>query len=137
MKKQPSKKPRYEFPRIYRVITERVRFSLGWASKQLLVGLICVVLALGVGFGGYDLYTVLHTKQVLETKQAGIVSQLSFWEQVTKKYSTYRDAYLQAAVLAYQLGEREKALYYARKGYALDPNNPETLRLLQLLKDKN
>ena len=55
------------------------------------------------------------------------------WERIIQQYPDYRDAYLIAATLLYELGKAEEAHALATTAIALDPNNPIASRLLMIL----
>lgn len=64
---------------------------------------------------------LLTVKKVFENRNA-LQEQMTIWENISKEYPTYRDAYFQAAVLAYRLGDSTKERLYLEKTLQLDPN---------------
>lgn len=60
--------------------------------------------------------------QQAQTERAQLMKDLQTWEGVTKRYSTYRDAYFEAAVLAYRLGKTQKEQEFLQKLRQIDPN---------------
>lgn len=130
-KKQPQAQ---EFPRIYRIITEWGKFRLVLPSYRFLVYFFSVLLSLGILVSGYVLYTTIREKQHADEERLQVLKEIRYWEEITGKYIGYRDAYLQLAVLQYQLGEFDRARYFAQKGFAIDPNSQEVGDMLRLLK---
>jgi len=59
--------------------------------------------------------------------------ELEFWQNVVKEKPDYRDAYLQASALSYQLNKPEDAKKYLDQAAALDPNASVVSHLAQLL----
>ncbi len=53
-----------------------------------------------------------------------------FWQQVIGNKPDYRDAYLQAGSLAYQLLNNKESLNYLEKAHVLDPNSHAINQLL-------
>lgn len=70
---------------------------------------------------------VLFVQKALELQSVVIqrmkLSQdLGLWKGIAQKYPTYRDAYFQAAVLAYRLGDMNAERVLIGKTLQLDPN---------------
>lgn len=61
-----------------------------------------------------------------------IKNEISFWEKIIAEKPDYRDAYLQLAILNYQIYENEKAQEFIKKALALDPNFAPTRELERL-----
>ena len=53
-----------------------------------------------------------------------------YWQTVLKEKSDYRDAFIQAGTLAYELGKTREAIVLLQKAYTLDPNFQPTAALL-------
>lgn len=64
-----------------------------------------------------------------------IKNEISFWEKVVSEKPDYRDAYLQLAILNYQIYENEKAKEYLRIALELDPNYEPARKLEKILGD--
>lgn len=64
-----------------------------------------------------------------------IRNEISFWEKVVVDKPDYRDAYLQLAILNYQIYEKEKAIGYLKKAQEIDPNFEAIKSLEKILKD--
>lgn len=114
-----------EFPRIYRIITERSRIVIGIVSILAFIGLV---------FAGIDLTRNTLAKLTLEQKRGEVLSSISHWEKVAATYPGYRDAYFTLAVLYYQLNEKEKAREYLEKALTIDPNFEKGRELERKLK---
>lgn len=70
-----------------------------------------------------------------ETKNREVAQeQLSYWEGIIKKHPDYRDAYVVAAGLAYEVRDSEKALHYLSQAQKLDPNNQTLEKMSQKVK---
>lgn len=116
---------KWEFPKIYRTITERLN-----STK---IGLILFILIIAIVISGLDLYKNLQNKQKIDQERQEIISEIKFWQGVASKYQGYRDAYYQLAVLEYRLKDFDKAKFYLKKVLVLDPNFEEGRRLHRFL----
>jgi len=140
VKKQPQKQQnslkKLQFPKIPRVITE------GWKKfekkvaefekksgkyhkvifNQKLLLTILGLLVLLAGFVGWQTYREWRNWQDVSQNKKTLEHQLIVWEDTIKQYPTYRDAYFEAAILAYRLGERGKTQTYLQQVLTLDPN---------------
>lgn len=122
-----------EFPNISQFISE-VRLQIKHSSRVLsgnisklsvkrwlLVGIFSLLLvaliwqAVGIGGSLQRLFAVL-------TKRAKLQTEMTLWENIAVKYPTYRDANFKVAVIAYQLGDRQKEELYLHKTLEIDPN---------------
>lgn len=83
---------------------------------------------------GYDLQKNLQTKQNIDSQREILIRDLKFWNDFISKNQNYPDAYFQAAVLEYRLGEISKARKYVEKGLFLEPNSIDGRRIEQFLK---
>lgn len=128
-----EKKKVQQFPSIYRFITEYGRFRLVWPTYRFLVFFFTVLFALSIVVAGYSLYITIQEKKATDTKRARVSQEIQYWEKIVSKYTGYRDAYLKLAVLQYQVGEFDRARYFARKGFEIDPNSREVGEMLRLL----
>lgn len=57
-----------------------------------------------------------------DTQAQKLKQQISHWEQVASGSPTYRDAYIQLALLNYQLDSAQEAKLYLKRALELDPN---------------
>jgi len=62
-----------------------------------------------------------------------IREEISFWEKVISEKPDYRDAYLQLAILNYQIYKKERAKEYLEKALKIDPNFAPARQLENLL----
>jgi len=60
--------------------------------------------------------------QSVLAKRSRLEEDLGLWQGIAQKYPTYRDAYFQASVLAYRLGDSTKEQMLLEKTLQLDPN---------------
>lgn len=58
----------------------------------------------------------------IQTNPEDIKKLIIYWEKIVAEKENYRDAYLQLALLHYQLFENEKAQEYLNQALELDPN---------------
>jgi|SRR5579859_6674970 len=118
-----EKKTKYS-PNISRFITEK------WFLLSLLSGVLLGSIII--------LSVIIHTrgeeKQILEQKRAIIQKEIIFWQENTRKYPGYRDAYFQLALLEYQLGNSQFSQDYLNKVISLDPNFDKARQLEKILK---
>lgn len=56
------------------------------------------------------------------SKRVALQQEMRLWEDISKKYPSYRDADFQVAILAYRLGDKGKEQEYITKTLAIDPN---------------
>lgn len=63
-----------------------------------------------------------------------IKSEIIFWEKIIADKPEYRDAYLQLALLHYQIYETNKAKEYLQKAKELDPNFEVIKQLEEIIK---
>jgi hypothetical protein len=61
-------------------------------------------------------------------------NDLIFWQDFIAKHDNFRDAYFQASILEYKLGDITKAKMYNEKGLTLDPNSTDGRKIENLLK---
>ena len=71
----------------------------------------------------WELDRNIKEKQKIDLEREGVAYELGFWEEFLEKHKDYRDAYFQASVLEYKLGNKNEAKMYVEKGLALDPNS--------------
>ena len=102
------------FPKINRFITER------W--KLIMVSLASVVILIGITSQVMLLSQNLKELDKLQKEKIGLVSELSYWQQIVSQYEGYRDAYFRIASLEYQLGQIDEAKKSVEKVLSLDPN---------------
>lgn len=140
-KNTPGSEKKNQSPSNSRSITEAFNLSLpkinsikllrlyGFALKTF-VGLIFILAIIVVGL---DFKNNLQTKQKIDSQRKALNSDLKFWEDFISKNQGYRDAYLQASILEYKLGNIFKAKKYVEKGLSLDPNSKDGKKLEKVL----
>jgi len=83
---------------------------------------------------GLDLQRNLQAKQNIDQQRETLTENLNFWINFLASHQNYPDAYFQASVLEYKLGDSSKAKMYVGKGLGLDPNSVNGRKIEQLLK---
>ena len=115
------------FPKIApKTFLEVYRYSL-WAFVVLIFLLALVVV-------GVDLQKNLQAKESVDIQRTDITKQLKFWDEFIDNHKDSRDAYFQAAILEYRLGNTSKANILVEKGLSLDPNSEDGRKLKKFLK---
>lgn len=94
---------------------------------------IIFIFILAVIVVGLDLNANIQAKQAIDLEREKLTRELKFWEDFIDEHKDYRDAYFQAAILEYRLGNTSKAKMHAEKGLALDPNSEDGKKLEELL----
>lgn len=84
---------------------------------------------------GLDLQNNLLMKKNIDSQREILIKELSFWEDFISEHQNYRDAYFQASILEYKLGNALKAKEYVGKGLALDPNYQEGKKIEKFLNE--
>lgn len=120
-----------QFPRIYRIIPDSEKLlRIYRLSLKAFVASIFILAAIVVGL---DLRANTQERQAIDLEREKLTKELKFWEGFIAKHQNYRDAYLQASILEYKLGDNPKAKEYVRKGLSLDPNSKDGLMIKALL----
>lgn len=139
-----SKAKKEKYPSNPRTIAEHFKLLLPKINSTKLIKLyggilkvfavaIFVVTTIVVG---YDFQKNLQLKQNIESQRKTIISDLNFWENFLSAHKNYRDAYFQASILEYRLGNISKAKMYVEKGLSLDPVSANGKKLEQFLAGK-
>lgn len=143
--KEEEKKARRYFPSIPRSITEKphkdapaiamqpqktVQLEKVPAAKKPFswrknIAIFFVVIGI---FGNIVLGTLFFQTAfsyvTLVFKRAELTHQMHLWENIAEKYPNYRDAYVQGEILAYEVGNTSKEVYFVQQLKLLDPNYP-------------
>lgn len=118
-----------------RSITEKAKFfSLSrffLITLKILVAFAFVATAIVVAL---DLQNNLQQKKQIDLQRMSLNKELIFWQNFITKNDNYRDAYFQAAISEYKLGENGKARDYLQKGLNIDPNSEIGKKIDKLLK---
>jgi tetratricopeptide (TPR) repeat protein len=143
MKFKNIKKKIYEkkSPNNSRSITERFKFSLPEINSTNLLKLyraalnvfLVFIFIAAVIIVGLDLQKNINVKQNIDLQREKLTKELKFWESFIAKHEDYPDAYLQASILEYKLGNASKARINVEKGLSLDPNSQEGLKIGEFL----
>lgn len=135
---------RNQSPSNFRTITESFKFSfpkidsvpllkIYRGSLKVFIALIFLLAAFVVGL---DLDSNLREKQSIDSEREKLTRELRFWQEFINGHQNYRDAYFQASLLEYKIGNTSKAKILVEKGLALDPNSEEGRKIEVLLEDK-
>ncbi len=120
-------------PKIYRFITESYVSLFDWKRRQFWLYAISTLAFLGfiiVCSHIYDLYQL--SKKVQKTR-LDYQKRLSQWEDITKEFPGFRDGYLQAAMISYQLGDIVKSKKYTQEAINVDPNFIQSRKMSSIL----
>lgn len=82
---------------------------------------------------GLDLHANTQAKQAIDSEKKKLTRELKFWEDFIAKHQDYRDAYFQASILEYKLGNTSAAKNYVKKGLSLDPNSENGRKIEEFL----
>src|SRR5260221_2697089 len=133
--------PKLQFPKISRFIpdgfgklpiksTDKLRINLKprkinsnvLMRRSFWMGIRLVIAFVGIGLLSRQLFAQWKALQDAKQNYAKLQQNLKTWENIAQRYPTYRDAYFEAAILAYRLGDREKEAVYIDKILMIDPN---------------
>lgn len=131
-----------ESPSNSRTNTERFKFSLPKINSAKLFRIyrgalkvfVVFIFLVAVIVVGYDFQKNLQIKHNIDSEREALTRDLSFWEDFISKRQNYPEAYFQASILEYKLGNTSKAKMYVEKGLSLDPNSESGRKIDQLLK---
>ena len=124
-----STRPKLSLPKI----NPAELFRLRGEALKIFVILIFMLTAILVGV---DFRNNLRAKQEIDSRRGTLVKNLNFWKDFVSKHENYKDAYFQASILEYKLGDTSKAKMYLGKGLALDPNSQDGEKIKQFLEGK-
>lgn len=124
-KKDKSSRP-FQFPNIFRIITEKYFLGL----------IVSLVLILILAIMGLDLYRDVLEQKKSETEKKEIISNIEYWQGIVDKYKDFRDAYFQLTILEYRLRNFDKAKSYINKVLSIDPNFEKGRELERILNVK-
>ena len=127
-----------------RTISEPFKFSFPKINpvkllelyRGVLKAFVICIFTVAVVVVGYDFQQNLQAKQNIDSQREIITRDLNYWEDFMSKHQNYRDAYFQASVLEYRLGNISKAKMYVEKGLALDPSSINGKRIEEFLRNK-
>jgi hypothetical protein len=87
---------------------------------KFFVVIIFIITAISVDL---DLQNNLQEKQKIDLQREVLTRDLKFWKEFIAKNNNFVDAYFQASILEYKLGDISMAKMYVKKGLSLDPNS--------------
>ncbi|HYK08722.1 MAG TPA: hypothetical protein VEW42_04470 [Candidatus Eisenbacteria bacterium] len=116
-----------QLPNISQIITEGLNKITKRPIGKFTVGrsglFLFFIIIGGVSlWQGYFLFQKTNELQVVVSKRNLLQEDLGLWQGIAQKYPTYRDAYFQASVLAYRLGNTQLEQTLLAKTLQLDPN---------------
>lgn len=120
-----------QFPRIYRIIPDSEKLLRIY--RLSLKAFVAFIFILAVIVVGLDLQANTQERQTIDLEREKLTKELKYWEDFIAKHQNYRDAYLQASILEYKLGNTSKAKMYVEKGLALDPNSENGRKIEKFL----
>jgi len=135
----------WQFPNIYRRITEKLSFRLSWQPRlsritYLVLASVSILisLALVAGITVFAVKTYQNFNQVVQINKQRQVLQgkANYWQSISDKYDGYKDAYFQKALLEYRLGQIDNAKADNLKALLLDPNFTDAKKLETVLNNK-
>lgn len=137
-----KKAKRKEFPSNSRSITEHSRFDFPKISHTTLFKIyrgvlkvfVVIIFIIAVIIVAVDFRNNLQAKQSIDRQRITLEKDLNFWKNFISKNQNYPDAYFQASILEYRLGNTTKAKMYIEKGLILDPNSKNGRKIERLLK---
>ena len=101
----------------------------------ILVFLIVILILAGIAVFSVKLYNYFNSYRQISAQRQNLEEKINFWQSIADKYEGYKDAYFQIALLAYRLGNFEKAKEYNNKALLLDPNFEDAKKLEALLEE--
>lgn len=103
-----------QFPKIYRIITEKSGLPLILGSAAFLMVLIFILLfQFSVNYEQY---------LKLSSERQKIIGKVNFWSSALDKFPGFADASFNIAVLYYELGDLKNSRLYLEKTLVFDPN---------------
>jgi tetratricopeptide (TPR) repeat protein len=104
--------------------------------REILKVFVILIFIIAVIIVGIDFQNNLQTKRRIDSQREALTKYLNFWEGFISKHKNYRDAYFQASILEYKLGNTVKAKMYVEKGLSLDPSSINGEKIKQFLVNK-
>jgi tetratricopeptide (TPR) repeat protein len=117
----------FSFPKVSHATL--IRLYRGTLKAFLIFIFILAAVIVYIDFQGN-----IQAKQSIDSQRNALAKDLNYWESFISKHQDYRDAYIQASILEYKLGDTSKARMYIEKSLTLDPNSSEALKIEQLLR---
>src|SRR5688572_17024816 len=120
----------FKFPNNYRIFPEIIK-NIG-DELIILAGLFCLLIS--ILLIQTDLYENLKHKQRLDNEKTKVYKDLSFWEQQIQEKPDYRDAYLNLAIINFQIGKLDEARANLARAFEIDPNYERRAKFEAVLK---
>lgn len=94
----------------------------------------CAAIAL-LFLTGLNINKFIDSKKVLGATidTSGIENEKAYWLQMVSQNPTYRDGYLELAIIDSTLGYKEESLMYFKKAKSIDPNSQKIDEVRKLL----
>jgi hypothetical protein len=102
--------------------------------REVLKIFVVFVFILTAVIVGLDFHNNLQAKNKIDLQREVITKELNFWKDFIIKHKDYRDAYFQASILEYELGDISKARIHVEKGLSLDLNSKNGKKLEEFLR---
>jgi tetratricopeptide (TPR) repeat protein len=129
------RKQGYLLPSLPGILPKAFRKSKGvqsdFVTHLLFFSLFYVILVSVVLI--YASFTIFSMYKYNTEQKRRAETQLSYWETIINEHPNYPDAYYKAAIYAYQLGQKEKALVYTISALQYDPDFTEAQELKKKL----
>lgn len=125
--KKAETKEDKKFPRNYRNIPEKLNKD----ETVFFVGIISILVAILIITA--DLYSNFAKQKDLSDGKIRVLNEVAFWQSEVKVRPDHRDAYLNLALLNFQLKNFEESRKNLDKSLKLDPNFKEGRELERLL----
>lgn len=143
MKENKNNVAKLQFPSIYRVFTEKLKYKPSakltrfYAYLSILLTFVVVIaLFILIVFMSFDLGQNFTKYQALHAQRKDLTSKINFWNSISEKYTGYPDAYLNMSSLYFQFNDLENARKYINKALLLNPNLDEARVLEEKISKK-
>jgi tetratricopeptide (TPR) repeat protein len=125
-----------EFPSISRSIPELKIPSLSkvYNTPAFFFHLTSIIVILAIVYQGSMFFQTWKKYSSLQQEEAKLYQEVSYWQDITTKFSNYRDGYFSLAVLYYRLGNDSKAKENLEKVLSIDPRFEQGIAFAQVLK---
>jgi tetratricopeptide (TPR) repeat protein len=134
---EKTKKTKLKFPNIPRSITERfshISFRKTIGTPAFFFHILSVGIFVAILYQGNTLFTTWQTFSLIQKEEAQIYQEVTYWQDITRKFSNYRDGYFSLAVLYYRLGNDMKAKENLDKVLSIDPRFEQGIAFAKIIK---
>ena len=124
-----------QFPSISRFIPDLSITSVRrvFVSPAFYFHLTSIIVLVAIAYQGSMLLQTWRTFSTVKQEEAKLYQEVSYWQDITKKFANYRDGYFSLAVLYYRLGNDLKAKENIEKVLSIDPRFEQGIALAQML----